>query len=584
MAAFGTDWKYEVAVNHGRFTERTDAAGYVDRQRFMLSLDAGRNPATGAIECRAKFDPAAATAFPASAANTARLAADIAACVPYNPFGRSDNSAAIGYFASGYSNEGGITQTDISGYLAGNSRGFLNFPGGPVEFVIGGEYRRETAHYAQDAFAAAGNTNAVALGTFAPKPFTVTEGFAELRVPLFKGLRGIEELNLAGAARLSDYNGSTGTVWAYNLGGDWVPVHGLRLRANFSRSVRAPNLSEGFAPAVANFVSGFQDPCAPSRIGAGSQFRGANCTADLGNLIGNLGALGSYSLPIISGANANLKAETADSLTIGAVIQPREVPGLTLSIDYYTIKVDGVIASLTAQTIANACYDQPGLANPFCTSFQRYRGTSAGPLGEVAGQILGNTLVTAPFNFASRKRSGIDTQLAYAADLGGGFGLKADLLYSHMFQSSNYENPALPAFENRLLGELGDPVDELRLALDLNKGPLTFGYELQYIGPMWTGAYEDFNALQDRSAQDADFAEIAKYPAVAYHNIRFAWDMEQSGIARNLLFYAGIDNMFNKIPPLGSTATGERIAGGGNGGPIYSVRGRQLYAGVKAKF
>ena len=424
----------------------------------------------------------------------------------------------------------------------------------------------------------------MALGTFAPDPFKVTEGFAELRSPLFKGLRGLQELNLAGAARLSSYNRSTGTVWAYNFGGDWVPVHGLRLRANFSRSVRAPNLSEGFAPAVANFVSGFQDPCAPSRIGSGTQFRGANCTADLGNLIGNLGALGSYSLPIISGANPNLKAETSNSLTIGAVIQPRIMPGLTLSFDYYTIQIDGVIASLTAQTIANACYDQPTLGNPFCTSFHRYRGSSTGPFGEVAGQILGNSLVTAPFNFAKRVRSGIDTQLAYASDLGDGFSLKAELFYSHMFKSSNYENPTLPDFENRLLGELGDPVDEFRLALNLSKGPVTFGYEMHFIGPMWIGAYEDFSALQDRPAQDADFAEIAKYPSVAYHNISFEWDMEQSGIARNLLFYAGVDNLFNKVPPLGSTATGERIAGGGNGGPIYSVRGRQLYAGFKARF
>ncbi len=33
--------------------------------------DAGRNPVTGNIECRAKFDPASATAFPNNAANTA---------------------------------------------------------------------------------------------------------------------------------------------------------------------------------------------------------------------------------------------------------------------------------------------------------------------------------------------------------------------------------------------------------------------------------------------------------------------------------------------------------------------------------
>ncbi|MGE3693327.1 MAG: TonB-dependent receptor plug domain-containing protein, partial [Novosphingobium sp.] len=66
---FMDDWKYEVAFNYGRFTENTNASGYVDKQRFMLALDAGKNPVTGAIECRAKFDSAAAIAFPNSAAN-----------------------------------------------------------------------------------------------------------------------------------------------------------------------------------------------------------------------------------------------------------------------------------------------------------------------------------------------------------------------------------------------------------------------------------------------------------------------------------------------------------------------------------
>ena len=60
--------------------------------------------------------------------------------------------------------------------------------------------------------------------------------------------------------------------------------------------------------------------------------------------------------------------------------------------------------------------------------------------------------------------------------------------------------------------------------------------------------------------------------------------MDKGGIAKNMKFYAGVDNLFNVIPPLGATGTGERVAGGGNGSPIYSVRGRQFYAGFRAKF
>ena len=39
------------------------------------------------------------------------------------------------------------------------------------------------------------------------------------------------------------------------------------------------------------------------------------------------------------------------------MIQPRFIPGFSLSVDYYKIKVNDVIVSLSAQQIVNSCYD-----------------------------------------------------------------------------------------------------------------------------------------------------------------------------------------------------------------------------------
>ena len=44
---------------------------------------------------------------------------------------------------------------------------------------------------------------------------------------------------------------------------------------------------------------------------------------------------------------------------------------LSLSVDWYKIKVNNVIVALGAQAIANNCYDQPSLANVFCSLFER---------------------------------------------------------------------------------------------------------------------------------------------------------------------------------------------------------------------
>lgn len=571
---FNTDWNYEVSLNYGKFTEDTTTYGYLDRQRFMLALDAGRNPVTGQIQCRAQFDPASATAFPNNAANTARLAADIAACVPYNPFGAANNSASANYFVYNARHTASLDQLVANANVGGDTSGFFNLPGGPISFAVGAEYRREKAFYQQDSFVEGGFTNAVVIPTFDPPAFEVKEAFAEVLIPVLRDVPFFHELTLSGAGRVAKYQGGTGTVWAYNGGVEWAPVADIRFRGNYARSVRAPNVSETAFPLVPNFAPGFADPCAPSRVATGTSFRAANCAADLGALTLTDTT---YSLAIVSGSNPNLTAETSDSWTVGAVINPSFIPGLNISVDYYDINVKGIITSLGAQQIVNACYDQPDLNNVFCSAFTRFRGPGTGPLGEVPGAILGNSLVAAPLNFARRQRRGIDTQVNYRINLTDDLRLSTNLIYTHNLKTSNYQDATNPNFENRILEELGDPKDEFQLDTDLSFGSFTIGHRLHYIGSMYVNAYEDFNALQDRPAQDADWANIQRYPDVFYHDIRFEWLVGEGGIGQELQFFGGVNNVFDKAPPLGSTATGV-------GSAIYEFRGRNYYAGIRARF
>lgn len=585
---FNTDWSYEISANYGRTTETTDTLGYFDKQRVDLALDAGRNPVTGQIQCRSQFDPAAAVARTgASAGNLARLAADIAACVPYNPFGQNDNSAAAAYFSRPYHVDAHIDQLVVSGFVSGDTSGFFKLPGGPVSFAVGGEYRREKAFYAQDDFGASGDSTAVAFGGFDPPAFEVKEAFGELRVPILKDVPFFHELTLSGAGRVAFYQGGTGTVGSYNAGADWAPISDVRFRVNYSRAVRAPNATETFGNLVPNFAPGFNDPCAPAQIGTGTQFRAANCQTALGANLPNLANLGTYSLQILSGTNPNLTAETSDSYTYGVVVQPRIIPGLTFSVDYFDIKVSGVIVSLTAQQIANSCYDQATLNNPFCGLFQRFTGPGVGPFNELPGQITGNTLISAPFNFASRRRRGIDTNLTYRTRLGSNVTFNGNLIYTHNLQNSNFENPQDPTFENVLLEELGQPKDEFRLDTDWGFGPFTFGYRMRYIGPMYIGNYEDFNSVGGRNPQNADVSDTRKFPEVFYHDIRLEWEIQRakSSFGNNFKFLLGVNNLFETAPPLGVSGTGNVTSDRTTGGAaIYDIRGRQFYAGFRARF
>ena len=582
---FNTDWNYEISANYGKFKENTLASGFVNKQRFVLSLDAGRNPTTGAIQCRSQFDPASATAYTGgldaatAATNQARLAADIAACVPYNPFGQGDNSAAAAYFGQPYRNRATLDQLVLSGFVSGDTSGFFNMPGGPVSFAVGAEYRREKSFFTQDADVQAGFTNAVSLPTFSPKPFTVKEVYGELRIPILKDTPFFEELTLSGAGRVAKYRGGTGTVYAYNAGIDYAPIRDIRFRANYSRAVRAPNLSETSSPLVENFAPGFQDPCRTNNIGAGSQFRAANCAADLGALLNDpsFANQNAYSLQVVSGSNPNLTAEKSNSLTVGTVIEPRFIPNLSLSVDYYNIKVNGVITSVSAQNIVNGCYDAPTLSNPFCGVFTRFRGPGTGPNGEVAGQVRANTLIQAPLNFAKRIREGVDVQVNYRTDVSENVKFSTSFIYTHNLQISNFANPTDPTFENRILGELGDPVDEFRWDIDLGYKEFTVGYRMHYIGPMYVGAYEDFNSLGGRAPENADFSDIQKYQEVFYHDLRLEWNLANAGIAKDFKFYAGVNNLFDTHPPLGLTGIGA-------GSAIYDFRGRNYYAGFRARF
>ncbi|PSJ43537.1 TonB-dependent receptor domain-containing protein [Allosphingosinicella deserti] len=596
---FNDDWSYEVSANYGVFKQDNTNRGFVDRQRFLLSLDAGIDPANpgAGIQCRAKFDPAARVPFQSailtSAQNAfiaARLASDIAACVPYNPFGAggAQNQAASNYFVYTNNDSAKIDQLVISGFLSGDSSQAFELPGGPVRFAIGGEYRREDAEYINDPIALQGVTNAVVLGTATPAATKVKEAFGEIQLPILKDVPFFEELTVTAAGRVSDYN-TIGTVYAYNAGVEWAPIRDVRFRANYGRSVRAPNQSETAFPVVPNFAPGFADPCSGSQIATGSATRAANCLTDLGSdLLASISSLGTPSLPVLSGSNPDLAEEKSDSYTVGVVIQPRMIPGLSFSADYFDIKVKNVIVALGAQAIANNCYDSPTLDNPFCALFERYRGPNPGPSGEIPGQILGNSLRQVPLNFASRIRRGIDFELSYRTRLSDKARLSTNVIYVHNLDNSNFQDPQNPDFENRVLGELGTPKDEFRWDTDLAFNDFTFGYQMRYIGPQYVSVYEDFNELQGRPAENPDFADTIKYPKTFYHNIRLQWDIPGvDGGESKFRLYGGVDNLLNTFPPLGLTGTGTGGAGGDRGtgnASIFEALGRTFYAGVRARF
>ncbi|GAA0324136.1 TonB-dependent receptor [Sphingomonas oligophenolica] len=566
---FNDDWHYEVSANYGEFHEKTKVLGNVNVQRELLALDAKKN-SSGQIVCGSQIDPT--RAYDDFGGNPATLAADIAACKPLNPFGEGSISQdAKNYILQDTVATGKITQLDLTAFINGDSSSFVNLPGGPIGFAIGGEYRRETAFFREDPLVEKGYTFYNAIQKFAPPSFEVTEGFAELRLPVLKDLPFAHELTLSGAGRVSSYKGSAGTVWTYNAGVDYAPIQDIRFRANYSRAVRAPNLSDLYSPLGQNFAPGFSDPCSNVNISSGTTFREHNCASAGINTTGPNPYDFRYaqSLEIMSGGNPKLNVEKSDSYTYGVVLQPRFVPCLSLSVDYYNIKVNNVITAPSAQQIVNSCYDSPTTANQFCAQFKR--DDAAGTVTGTPFRIIEGSLQQVTLNYARLQVRGIDVDLNYTHRFGD-VRLTSHLVYTHSLTNETFLDPSQPGFADNLNGEIGNPKDAFNWNISGDFGPVFLNYQLRYLSSMAVGAIENHEAFQGRPAQNIDDFSIPYYPSVLYMDARFGFN-----ISKGSNFYLGVDNLTNRLPPLGSTAIG-------GGTAIYEPVGRRFYAGVTASF
>ena len=61
----------------------------------------------------------------------------------------------------------------------------------------------------------------------------------------------------------------------------------------------------------------------------------------------------------LSGGNPNLTEEDAETLTVGIVVEPEMIEGLTFSVDYFDIEIEDAIAAFGggANNVLTTCYD-----------------------------------------------------------------------------------------------------------------------------------------------------------------------------------------------------------------------------------
>jgi len=544
---FNEDWQYDVSVNYGHLKTRSTFFNNRIEQNYYNSVDAVTN-AAGQIVCRINqttvVDPA---------------------CQPLNILGNGRASAAaIDYINTTSHRKGKATEFDVSANVTGDLSQLFELPGGPVRFAVGGEYRRETASYAYDDLVASGATFLNAIAPFNPPSFAVKEAYGEIDVPILKDRPFFDELSLNGAVRVADYKGSVGTVWAYNYGAIYAPIPDIKFRANYSRSVRAPTLGDLYSSPSQDFAD-LNDPCDVNFINTGKATRPANCAA-AGIPAGFENSVArAATLDILSGGNPNLKAEKSRSITFGAILQPRFIPGLAVTVDYYDVKISKVISAVDAQTILDGCYDGPDLNNSFCELI--FPRQANGLFGEPA-------LLQASLNFAAQRTKGIDLDVSYDHRFDADNRLELRFIGNWVRVRNDFPYIDSPEQPERLKGELGDPIHTFNLSADYTYKQLTLGYELRYVGRQSVTDWESQHTTYGVPPLDPFYADRVYYPSATYHNVRFSLDTE-----KGFTFYGGVDNLTNKQPPLGILGTGSLS----DADAVYDNTGRFFYAGVKVK-
>jgi outer membrane receptor protein involved in Fe transport len=559
---FNDDWHYDVAVDYGHLRTHYEFTNNRIEENFYNAIDAVRN-ATGQIVCRIN-----------------QVTVTDPSCQPLDILGfgggqqtLAQRQAALNYINTTSQYHGFSTELDVNANIQGSTAKFLNLPGGPIRFAFGGEYRRETAGYHYDDMVTNGDTFLNAIAPFTPPAFKVEEGYAEVDVPILKDKPFFQELSLSGAGRVAHYNGSVGTVWAYNGAAVYAPIRDIRFRVNYSHSVRAPTLFDLYNSPSQNFAS-VDDPCDPNFINAGSPTRAANCAA--AGVPANYAApqTRAGSLQILTGGNPSLKAETSRSWTYGVVLQPRFVPGLSVTIDYYDIKIDKVISPVDAQTILNGCYDATSLNNAFCALINPRNAD---------GTFQLPALLQSTLNYSAERSKGIDVDIAYNHRFTPNDKIAFRFIGNWVRFRDDYPFIDTPSQPDQVKGELGTPIYQFNASLDYTHSRFTLGYQLRFIGRQSIAQWEEQHEVAGLPGTPYDplYLDKVYYPNVVYHDIRASFDLNN-----RFSLYGGVDNLTNKMPPYGLLGNGGAGLTAGettNTDGLYDNIGRFMYVGVRVK-
>lgn len=504
------------------------------------------------------------------------------ACVPYNPFQVNGiTPEQIAYLQIPLVSRGTNTERIVNASLTGDLTGYgLKLPSADSGLAVnfGVEWRQEESELTPDLAlqsgdgAGQGGPTTPVLGSYASR-----DVFAEARLPLIEGKSFAHSLSAEAGYRYSDYDLDFSTD-TYKLGLEWSPIRDIRARTSFQTSVRVPNITELYGVQAVG-LDGTIDICS-SDVAAG-EVPGASLAecartgvnaADYGTIQSNPSA--QYNGLI--GGNPDLKPEQAETFSFGLAFQPQAIPGLRINVDYFDIRIEDAIQNPNADFTLLMC-----ARNGDPTTCGRIQRDADGSLWQTVNGFVVDTFE----NIGEISTSGIDFDVSYAFDIGGGGRLGFDFVAT-MLDSLEFTPQQGVTYD--CAGLYGSvclvPAPEWRHKFDTT-------WRTPWAGIDVTLSWRYFDEVK-RDAEDSNefLSFLGRVDGVQPTDSRLGsrsyFDLTSSmTLADRYTLRLGVNNLLDKDPPLnGSTSCPTGPCNGNTWPQMYDALGRQIFGMVTIDF
>lgn len=376
--------------------------GFFHSERFKQAIGSSKINGSGQAEC---LDSAGKV---------------IAGCVPFNLFGGPEGVTQdmLDYVTVSPRDLAYSKMWDYQGNIGTD---VVELPAGWLSVNLGTEIRRESGYTSPEPLTVLGQV----LGDNAATPtvgsFSLTEFYAETRIPVLADLPGVKSLDVEIATRYSDYSsfGDT-TNNSYRL--TYRPIDELLIRSSFNEGFRAPSLFELYQGQSASRPQA-TDPCSIN----------SNAYKNIPGVKERCAAAGvsdtfvqkDPQVRATVGGDPDVQPETSESLTAGFVYSPEWLEGASVTVDWYRVEIANAVGSRRAGSILSRCYVQ-GLTQDCALITRDFTGTLNGNPGEI------DDVTSLTRNFLGGSHlEGIDWNVAYKFETPvGDWGINWDSAYT----------------------------------------------------------------------------------------------------------------------------------------------------------